>query len=498
MVGSSVSGQDASAVMLKEYALPSIFMLFGVISNIEWAMFLCSLLGGFFVVAQTGLLSVQNPWFNYKSMSEASTYLPATMAVGNLLFLAAIRIVALYKSARVAEHFAAEDAARTDFLQSVTHEIKSPLNGILGCVELMSGSAENLTVDQHEQLSVISHSGAVLSLLVDNILSNERTHVLSDAVVLESRDLRQFFEHVFKVLRNLVYKSDIEFTLDVDKRLPAIALIPASMLTQILLNLGMNAIKHASQGREVCLAALYDSATNVLTCEIRDRGPGVEKEDALFEPSKVKMAATSGTGLGLHVCKILSKAIGATMGYRPNGHRGSVFFVRLRVGTAECHDEEGLVRANPSASELAALANVSQEALVVDDNKVNLKVLTSMLTKRLEAPFKSCSEVEDGVAALKYLLNRSGSKNAPLIVFMDIQMPKMDGNQCSKYWRELEGTLKLEPAFLVAVSAGHFANAPEYFDAVLPKPIQLLGLKDLVDKWRARVLSPRLAEEETE
>ncbi len=134
------------------------------------------------------------------------------------------------------------------------------------------------------------------------------------------------------------------------------------------------------------------------------------------------------------------------------------------------------------------------EALVVDDNKVNVKVMTGMLTRRLVAPLAVCGEAQDGAVALKYLLNRSGCRSAPLIVFMDIQMPRMDGNECAKYWRELERSLKLDRAFLVAVRAGHAANVPDRFDAVLPKPIQLAGLKDLVDKWRSsleRLLSPQ-------
>jgi signal transduction histidine kinase/CheY-like chemotaxis protein len=510
VVGSAVSGEDASAVMLKEYGLPSIFMLFGVLSNVEWAMFLCSLLGCFFVVARTGLLSVQRPWFDYKSMSADSTYLPVTMAVGNLLFLTAIRIVALYKSARIAKHFATEDTARTEFLQSVTHEIKSPLNGILGCVELMSGSVDNLTLDQQEQLEVISHSGAVLSLLVDNVLSKERTSLLSESVVVVRRDLRLFFEDVFRVLRKLVYKPNMEFVLELDKRLPITAVIPASMLTQILLNLGMNAMKHASQGREVCFAVQFESETKTLVCEIRDRGPGIKNEEALFERSKVMMASTSGTGLGLHVCRILCKAIGAIIGYRPNGHRGSVFFVRLQVDSDERYcgtwedDSQEPIRRNSGMVQVTALGGLGPDecgALVVDDSKVNVKVLTGLLTKRLEVPLKVIGEAEDGVEALKYLLNRGVCETVRLIVFMDIQMPRMDGNKCAKCWRELEKTLNLKPAFLVAVSAGHEATTPDFFDAVLPKPIQLFGLKGVVDKWIpiiGRTTPLRGASEETE
>ncbi len=276
MVGSSVSGEDATAVMLKEYALPSVFMLFGVISNIDWAMILCAILGGFFVVARTGAFSLRDPWFDYKSMSADSMYLPATMAVGNLLFLAAVRVIAAYKSARVAQHFTGQEASRIEFLQSVTHEIKSPLNGILGCVELLSGSCDNLTADQQKQLAVVSHCGAVLSLLVDNVLSKERALVVSGLVVAEARDLRLFFKDVFKVLQKLVYRPEVEFALELDKCLPKFALIPAPMLVQILLNLGMNAIKHALEGREVCLAAHFESKTQSLICEVRDRGPGIK------------------------------------------------------------------------------------------------------------------------------------------------------------------------------------------------------------------------------
>ncbi len=500
VLGSMTSGEDVTEVMLNSYAVSSIFLFFGVISNLEFAMFLCALLGGFLIAARNGGLSnVFNPWFDYRSMAADGVYLPVAMALGNLLFFAVMRIAATYKSARVAEHFAVQDSARTEFLQSVTHEIKSPLNGILGCIELLSGEAGNLTIDQKEQLEVISHSGAVLSLLVNNVLSKEGTSAASHTVILETRDLRLFFADIFKVLRKLVYKADIEFVLQLDDRLPHCAVIPASMLAQVILNLGMNALKHALKGKEICLAVEFEVKSRTLICEVRDRGPGVKDEGALFAPSKIRMTSTSGTGLGLHICRQLTRSIGATIGYRPNGAKGSVFFVHLPVEAdldsppnriestsateKTSENEEETTEEVASASVAGTNGNVAEcEALLVDDNKVNIKVLTNLLTKRLTFPLRLGGTAEDGAEALCYLMKRKTCD--PLIVFMDIQMPRMDGNQCAKHWRQLEASLNLSSAFLVAVSAGHATTTSGLFDAVLPKPIQLLGLTDLVHRCR--------------
>jgi nitrogen-specific signal transduction histidine kinase len=101
-------------------------------------------------------------------MYEDSAYLPVVMAITALMHLSVHELIATYKNTRVVNHFIEQSKAKDDFVRCVTHEIKSPLNGILGCADLLANQ-ENHTPEQAEQVSVIMHSATVLNLLVDNV-----------------------------------------------------------------------------------------------------------------------------------------------------------------------------------------------------------------------------------------------------------------------------------------------------------------------------------------
>ncbi len=398
-VGSYVSGQPSVAdVLFQYYAVPVMFGNMAIISSEAFAFAMLLSAGVFLGVADS--LQLQGPqWFDFASMRDNSRFLPIVMALVCLVQLTVKHLSSVYKTQRLAAHFIKQDKEKVrflcfffpslcltrsslqdEFVRTVTHEIKSPLHGIIGCAQLLAQSCENLTPEQRDQLSVISHASAVLNLLVDNVLSNG--HEGMRTVRWERVPLPLFFADLLKLLQNLTYQKAAVFSLHLSPSVPASAVVPRATLMQVILNLGMNAVKHCGGG-VTQLHVSFEKDCELL-CEVRDSGPGIKNEQLLFS-GRPEPSGTSGTGLGLRVCKTLCDAAGCSLGYRPNDVRGSVFFISVPVsvfsrakGRRQSSAESG-AKTSPLLAPLPASDVVRQlggemDVLVVDDSKVNLRV----------------------------------------------------------------------------------------------------------------------------
>ncbi len=259
VVGAFVSSHPSLTVVFDYYAMPVMFGNLAILATEQFAFGMLLLMGVYLTVTDYMQLQFAGaPWFDFASMKADSQMLPFLMALANLVQLCVRRLAAVYKAQRLTDHFATLDKSKDDFLRSVAHEIKSPLHGIIGCAQLLSSSSnENLTPDQQQQISVILHCSAVLNLLVDNVLSLGHEGIRH--VPWEQTCLRPYFENVLGLLKNLVYgQSMLMFDLHLSETLPVSAEIPCSMLTPVLLNLGLNAVKHAASGQEVVISVAFN------------------------------------------------------------------------------------------------------------------------------------------------------------------------------------------------------------------------------------------------
>jgi len=361
------------------------------------------------------------------------------------------------KQAEIALSIAKEEAealakAKSDFLANMSHEIRTPMNAVLGMAQLLSSTT--LTAEQLDFVQTILDSGDGLLSIINDILDFSK--IESGTLELESQEfiLKDILASTFKILSGQATNKNIHLASITQSDLPIHFKGDSSRLRQILLNLVGNAIKFAEQGEVKVMVSgdvVHKDEQNKhqLCFQVIDSGIGIESDRILklFQPFTQADASISrkygGTGLGLAICKRLVGLMGGTIwvesfgkigGHPPlnwssNGiTEGSSFYftVGLEISAAIANQkavpsqELGL---NQKLAELFPL-----RILLAEDNPVNQKVACFMLKK---LGYK-VDVANNGLEALRAV--QSGNYD---LVFMDLQMPEMDGLTATKMLRQL-------------------------------------------------------------
>ena len=222
--------------------------------------------------------------------------------------------------------------ARTRFLASVNHEMRTPLNGVLGVAALMQKT--DLTPVQSNYLDIISSSGATLIRLINDVL--DVTTQNTGKMVLEEHPakLNDLVRESLALLRPIAEEKDLELRMRLKGETEAMALVDSDRFTQILHNLTGNAIKFTSRGRvTVVLMQTVDGGRLNATLMVQDTGPGIPNDDRerIFSPFERAAAGepTQGAGLGLAVTSSLVREMGGTIHLEDTPRGGTRFVVRL-------------------------------------------------------------------------------------------------------------------------------------------------------------------------
>jgi signal transduction histidine kinase/DNA-binding response OmpR family regulator/HAMP domain-containing protein len=361
------------------------------------------------------------------------------------------------------------ERAKSEFVATASHELRSPLTSIKGFVELLEHSSEGMTERQREFIEIILKSTDRLVELVNDLLDVAR--IEADHVEINRRpiDVGEVVGEVVELITPRMESKGQSLTTHVSPTLPP-ALADPGRVRQILANLLTNAHLYTPEGGTVHVGVEPDRAWVQVTVE--DSGVGMTKEETerIFERfyrAGNRSGSNPGTGLGLSIVKSLVDLHGGQISVESEPGRGTVFRVRLPAAVPGFD--------SPGALEAIRGRNV----LVVDDESE----IAELIASQLAALDVQATIALSGEEALEHL--RTGQYDA---VTLDILMPGMDGFEVLKQIRsdrELSGT----PIVFVSVFSGRQELAGEW---VVAKPIDADELRDVlgaaVSSGRSRVL----------
>ena len=369
----------------------------------------------------------------------------------------------------LAEH---SSRAKSRFLATVSHEMRTPLNGILGMTQLLQ--QEVAEEPQLARLRVVAQSARHLQSVIGDLLDLSRIESNRLTVQAAPVRLQDMLRDVIDLLTPGATQKGLRFDVDVEPGLPEWTLADAVRVKQVLHNLLGNAIKFTSAGGVALhLARIGDE----LVFSVRDTGVGVPpaERERIFQAFEQVAAPgaqdyRAGTGLGLTISRELARAMGGDVTCQPASGQGSEFRFTLPCRPCAALAEAA---APPAAAEAPHLAG---RVLLAEDSPVNVIIARAML----ERMGLSVDVAADGQAALDGM--RSGGYVA---VLMDCQMPVLDGWQATRRWREHEADQGLPRLPIIALTANAVVGDRERcleagMDDYLPKPFEVGELAALM------------------
>jgi TMAO reductase system sensor TorS len=362
--------------------------------------------------------------------------------------------------ARVSAEAASE--AKSSFLATASHEIRTPINGIIGIADLLLETP--LDDKQRSLVTTSQRSAKDLLGIIGDVLDYSKLE--AEMVELEERDFDffQLVDHVFSVLGVQAAKKSIGLSWHHPENLPRYLKTDGGRLRQVLFNLIGNAIKFTDAGGVTLFVMHRDAPDGAidLRCEIKDTGIGIkpEHQETLFARFTQGEQSTTrthgGTGLGLAISRQLVELMGGEIGLQSAPGEGSTFWFTIRCATGEPVDAatELATIAEPPSGPAQAAGSVSNVAtptadpsaplrvLVAEDNRVNQMLIKEIL----RAEGHTVEIVENGAEAIDAA--KQGSFD---LILMDVQMPEVDGITATREIRTLPGALSRVP--IIAVTA---------------------------------------------
>jgi PAS domain S-box-containing protein len=396
------------------------------------------------------------------------------------------------KAEELAEQRAREVEAsariKGEFLANMSHEIRTPMNGIIATADLLSETT--LTAEQREDLETIIRSGRSLLVVINDILDFSKLE--AGKVLLDPRafELSDFTWRVGKLLQPKIAEKDLVYVCTIDDGLSSHIVADETRLGQVLLNIIGNAVKFTPRGGRIAVVFRNAGTAGTRTqlhCAVTDSGIGIaqDKLDAIFRPFSQADTSTTrhfgGTGLGLTVSRALVELMGGALAVESVVGRGTTFSFTIPVDVAQ--SEPGPAPAARSVAPSTLLLPSDLSVLIAEDNTVNATIMVRVLQKHGLKP----SVVVNGALAVETCVKAAGTR-ALDVIFMDVQMPEMDGFEATAAIRAFERAHARPPCYIVAMTAHAMAGDRERcLDAgmndYITKPLDRAELDRILSRW---------------
>jgi PAS domain S-box-containing protein len=375
--------------------------------------------------------------------------------------------------------FAAEKAnlAKSDFLSSMSHELRSPLNAILGFAQLMESGSPLPTPTQRASIDQILQAGWYLLELINEILDLALIESGKLSLSLEPMSLPEVLLDCQAMIEPQAQKSGIRMSFP-QFDCPYFVNADRTRVKQVLINLLSNAIKYNRAGGTVEVTCTANTAERI-RISVQDTGEGLspEKLAQLFQPFNrlgQEASAEEGTGIGLVVSKRLVELMEGEIGAESTVGVGSVFWIELNLAAAlqlAAGADEPLAPIQARVQHGVALRTL----LYVEDNRANMQLVEQLIARRPDMRLLSAGDGTRGIALARI--------HQPEVILMDINLPGISGIQALKILREDPVTAHIP---VLAISANAMPRDIEKgleagFFRYLTKPIKVNEFMDALD-----------------
>ncbi|MBP5332481.1 MAG: response regulator [Lachnospiraceae bacterium] len=421
-------------------------------------------------------------WFSYKYPEYVTPFesadkqfydqlagiLFAAVGIG-LIFL--MYISEYRKQQKIAEE---SSKAKSILLANISHEIRTPINMLLGMNEMIMRESENTQINEYAQN--VENAGRQLLFMVNQFLDLSKIDMGKEVLFEENFSLRKMVRSLGAFFAKEAERKGIEFVMDIDKKLPEFFYGDTQKLSQIMSNLLTNAVKYTSKGTIVFSVQKLRPSTDEVkknkdvaeTClihfEVSDTGSGISPEDQkkIFESFEradiIRNRNIEGTGLGLAISNKLANLMGTEIKVKSKYGTGSVFWFDIALKPSR----EGDKYAETNGFFIAPEARI----LVVDDNNMNLMVTKSLLKRTL---------VNTDLAASAAECYEKYEKTDYDLVLMDYMMPEIDGIEAMEHLRAMDNARNRHIPIIVltadATPERKILFREKGFDDYLLKPI---------------------------
>ena len=518
---------SAYSIMLHEFT--EVFTVFcAAVCLISFYHFLKAnyLMAGLFTLFIVYKLILQGEWQN--SFVRDSS-IAITIRIFSVYLVQFLMIMLIKRQQRIqmmveqkAHEAEAAAQAKEDFLANMSHEIRTPMNAITGMVELALRN-DDLPDQEREYLHNIRVAGDELVTIIEDILDVTKIRSGTLEITEEEYAITSLVHDVVNTIQILLGEKQVALLVDVNPKIPSRLRGDDVRIKQVMMNLLSNAAKYTEKGSirlEVDFAQVNEENKEIeLKVCVTDTGIGIAQEQLKELFTKFKQGDSSrnrtngGSGLGLVLSKRLIDLMRGTILAKSVLGKGSEFMFTVRqevVDARPCIETDPQAVLKPSSyhqnNRVTAGTRRRQKEdrhttftaptatiLLVDDNKVNLKVAEGLLR-----PYKMHVETADsGRQAIDMMQNKDYD-----LVFMDHMMPQMDGVEATQIVRSL-GEERFRTIPIIALSANAVRGAKELFleagmNDFVPKPIEMRFMDRVLRKWLPdeKVISNRNVSEE--